>query len=115
MAHFLETDREGDVSVARFTVSRIVDGPELDAIRNELVEVVIAAEPPKILIDFSGVALISSAAITLLRDLHRAVSSRQGQLRLCGVCPDIVAVLRFTRIDTLFALFSDRQAAVADF
>ncbi|NBS32995.1 MAG: anti-sigma factor antagonist [Planctomycetia bacterium] len=113
--HYLEVGHAGDVSTIRFNLPRIVDGPELDSIRDELVQCVIAAEPPKILVDFSGVMLISSAAITLLRDLYRALATRQGVLRLCNVRPEIAEVLRFTRIDTLFQIAPDRQAALADF
>ena len=113
--HYLQVGREGDVSKVSFSLSRIVDGPELDSIRDELVQCVIAADPPKILIDFSGVTLISSAAITLLRDLYRALATRDGVLRLCNVRPEIAEVLRFTRIDTLFQIAPDRQMALADF
>jgi anti-sigma B factor antagonist len=113
--HYLQVGREGDVSTVSFSLSRIVDGPELDSIRDELVQCVIAADPPKILIDFSGVTLISSAAITLLRDLYRALATRDGVLRLCNVRPEIAEVLRFTRIDTLFQIAPDRQMALADF
>ena len=116
MAHtLLAVGKDGDVTTIRFQLSRIVDGPELDTIREELVQCVLTADPPKLLVDFSDVALISSAAITLLRDLHRAVGSRQGELRLCCVCPEIADVLRFTRIDTLFQITPDRQAALTDF
>ncbi|NBP88022.1 MAG: anti-sigma factor antagonist [Planctomycetia bacterium] len=108
----LKFDREKDVSIVGFGVTRIVDGPELDAIRDELVRFVIAAEPPKVLLDLDGVELISSAAIALLRDLYRAIQSRQGTLGLCSVRQEIADVLRFTKIDSLFEIFPDRQAAV---
>ena len=112
---FLQCSRQGHVSTVRFGLPRIVDGPELDAIREELVQFVIKAEPAKVLLDLDGVDLISSAAVTLLRDLYRAIRSRHGELRLCSVRPEIADVLRFTKMDSLFAVYPDLQTALSDF
>ncbi len=71
-------------------------------------------KPIKVVLDFSGVDLISSSLLGKLILLQRRVDGSGGKLRLCELSPTVQSVFRTSNLDRLFAIVRDRRAALAE-
>ena len=71
-------------------------------------------KPIRVVLDFSGVDLISSSLLGKLILLQRRVDGSGGKLRLCELSPTVQSVFRTSNLDRLFAILRDRRAAVAE-
>jgi anti-sigma B factor antagonist len=70
-------------------------------------------QPLKVVLDFTGVDLISSSLLGKLILLQRRIDSTGGRLRLCELSPTVHAVFRTSNLDKLFAIDRDRAASLA--
>jgi anti-sigma B factor antagonist len=103
--------RDGDVTCVTFTEGRITDEVVIHQIGQEVLKLVDADAQPKMLLDFSGVEHLSSAALGVLISVHNRVKSRSGQLRLCAISKPIFEVFRITRLDKLFQVHASAEQA----
>ncbi len=71
-------------------------------------------KPLRLVLDFSGVDLISSSLLGKLILLLRRVEGGGGRLRLCELSPTVQAVFKTSNLDKLFAILRDRTAALAE-
>src|ERR1700761_5232623 len=69
--------------------------------------------PLRVVLDFTGVDLISSSLLGKLILLQRRIDSTGGRLRLCELSPTVQGVFRTSNLDRLFAIDRDRSASVA--
>ena len=113
--HHITVERLGAATVIRLGVPRIVDDPVTDDLRHEVAAAVSAAAPPNIVIDLSGVELVSSAGIAFFRDIYRAASALRGQVVIAGPRAEIRTLMRMVGLDTIFSTYDDIAAAVAAF
>ena len=104
-----------DVSVVEFTNNRILDESVLEDIRGTLGQLVEAAATPKLLLDFGQVDHMSSAALGMLINIHKAIREKNGQLRLCGIQPQIFEVFVTTKLNKVFRILNTRQEAMDSF
>ena len=70
--------------------------------------------PIKLVLDFTGVDLISSSLLGKLILLQRRVDGSGGQLRLCELSPTVLSVFKTSNLDRIFTLVRDRRAALAE-
>ena len=68
----------------------------------------------KLVLDFTGVDLISSSLLGKLILLQRRVDGSGGKLRLCELSTTVASVFKTSNLDRLFGLARDRRAALAD-
>jgi anti-sigma B factor antagonist len=66
----------------------------------------------RIALDLSPVGLLSSSGLGLLLTLSKLCKANSGKLVLFGVKPEIMAVMKVTKVDRLFTLAADQAAAV---
>jgi anti-sigma B factor antagonist len=81
---------------------------------NQLIEDVgrhVDAGARAIIVDCSRLAVISSAGLGTLLRLHGAMKARGAQVRLAGLQGLVAQALHLTRLDTIFELFPDVNAA----
>ena len=69
----------------------------------------------RLLLDFRAVEFLSSKALAMLIILRRKVDAAGGRLRLCGLAPHLVDLLRITRQLDQFEVFDSRQEALRAF
>jgi anti-sigma B factor antagonist len=93
---------ENGVSCVEFVERSIIDEAVIRQIGDELLGLVDGAEKPAVVIDFSGVQHLSSAALGVLINVHNRAKSRNGQVRLCGIPKNIFEVFRITKLDRIF-------------
>jgi anti-sigma B factor antagonist len=100
----------GDVLV--ITLPSRLDAAGLSAIERAFSDAV-AAHKGKVLADMSAVTFVASLALRMLLVNLKAVQPLGGDLRLSGLQPQIAEIFRKSRFDTLFKVYSDRDAALA--
>src|SRR5947209_13555414 len=69
-------------------------------------------KPIRLVLDFSGVDLISSSLLGKLILLQRRVDGSGGKLRLCELSPTVQSVFKTSNLDRLFGIVRDRAAAI---
>lgn len=105
----MDVEQVGDVLVIKLP-SRL-DAVGVAAIENKLSEAT-TAHKGKALADMSGVDFVASLALRMLLTNLKAVQSLGGDLRLCGLQPQISEIFRKSRFDTLFKIYDDCQSAL---
>lgn len=67
---------------------------------------------PLVVVDLSSVGYFGSVFLALLLRCHKFVKSRGGELVLAGASPMARELLRITALDTLWAIYDDRESAL---
>jgi len=67
----------------------------------------------KVLVDMTEVNFVASLALRMLLSTLRTVQPLGGDLRLCGLQPQIAEIFRKSRFDTLFKIYPNRETALA--
>jgi anti-sigma B factor antagonist len=111
----LDIEDVGDVTVARFVDKKILDENNIQVIGTQLYGLIEQDGRRKIVLDFSNVEYLSSAALGKLITLNNKVKSAKGKLRLCGIRPDIYEVFAITKLNTVFDIKPDRDQALSGF
>lgn len=70
-------------------------------------------QPLRVVLDFTGVDLISSSLLGKLILLQRRIDTTGGRLRLCELSPTVHGVFRTSNLDRLFAIDRDRAASLS--
>jgi anti-sigma B factor antagonist len=107
-----DIDEAGDVTIARFIDKKILDESNIQIIGNQLFSLVDDDHRQKIVLDFSNVEYLSSAALGKLITMDKKVKGAGGKLRLCSIRSDILEVFKITRLDKLFTIRDDREKAL---
>jgi len=70
---------------------------------------------PCLVFDFSNVRHIDSAGIEMLLRCMEEAMKRDGDLKLAAIPPPIAVILKLTRVDCLFEIFSKASDAVESY
>ena len=104
-----------DIRIVEFTNNRILDEANIVEIGNTLGALIDEVDNPKLLLDFSTVDHLSSAALGMLINANNKIREKSGQLRLSNIKPQIMEVFVITKLNKLFRIFPGRAEALADF
>src|SRR3954466_832031 len=104
-----------DIRVVAFTNNKILDEANIAEIGQRISSLVDERENPKILLDFSNVDHLSSAALGMLINANNKIKQKNGQLRLASIKPQIFEVFVITKLNKLFKILPARQEAIASF
>jgi anti-anti-sigma factor len=111
----LEVAEVGDVTVVRFVDRKILDESNIQDMGQELFQLVEEQKRGKILLNFTSVDFLSSAALGKLITLDKKVKSHGGMLKLSNIQPDIYEVFAITKLNKLFDIRDDEAAALVAF
>lgn len=111
--HFAVTE-SGDVSIVNFNSDRIMEADMIDQLGGELLQLA-DTDTNKILLEFSNIAFLSSAALSRLIVMHKHCLANSVELKLSGMTPDIEKVFTVTRLNTLFDIHAEQSGALASF
>jgi len=111
---YSSTSTDG-VLVVTFQQSHILDAMGIDRISAGVKELIKNAPETRFLFDLQHVEYLSSTALGMLIGLHRRVVQRRGRLKLAGLQPDVLEVLRLTKLDTVFNIYKDTESAIDAF
>ena len=104
-----------EIAVVEFTENKILDEMSVSEIERALTALLEAKERPKILLDFSNVDHLTSAALGMLININNRVKQRNGQLRLANIRPQIMEVFMITKLNRLFRILPTRAEALTNF
>ncbi len=111
----LRVSEHDGITRIEFVDRNILDEANIQQIGSEITRLVEAKANPKILISFTNVDHLSSAALGTLITINNRVRSRDGQLRLANIDPQIQEVFVITKLNKLFQIHDTTQAALASF
>jgi anti-sigma B factor antagonist len=109
----LDIDEVGDVTVARFIDKKILDENNIQIIGNQMFGLVEEDGRKKIVLDFTNVEYLSSAALGKLITMDKKVKAAGGKLRLCNIRKDIYEVFAITRLNKVFDIRNTQEEAIA--
>ena len=111
----LEVEQIGDVSVVNFVDKKILDEQNIQVIGEQLFSLVDQEGRRNLLLNFGNVEYLSSAALGKLITLNKKVQAAKGKLILCNIDPQIYEVFEITKLNRLFNIQKDEQAALQTF
>lgn len=111
----LEVSEVGDVTVVRFVDRKILDEANIQELGSELFALVEDEHRAKLLLNFSAVEFLSSAALGKLITLDKKVKAHSGKLKLTNIRPEIYEVFAITKLNKLFDIKDDEADALAAF
>ena len=113
----LRVKQHKDVTQVEFVDRNILDESNIEQIKEEIGDLVDKAQSPgpKLLISFSNVDHLSSAALGAMITINNKVKGRKGQLRLANIDPQIYEVFKITKLDKLFQIHETTDSALASF
>lgn len=107
----IRSSQSGALTRVEFTERSIIDEVVIQQIGQQIVALVEAQQAPKLLLDFSGVQHLSSAALGVLITVNSKVKARGGKMALCQIAKPIFEVFRITKLDKLFQVHDTADAA----
>ncbi|HVX10222.1 MAG TPA: STAS domain-containing protein [Pirellulales bacterium] len=111
----LEVSEVGDVTVVRFVDRKILDEASIQELGGELFSLVEQENRGKLVLNFSKVDFLSSAALGKLITLDKKVKARSGKLKLSNIRPEIYEVFAITKLNKLFDIKDDEADALKAF
>ncbi len=111
----LKVKRDAGVIEVMFRDRNILDEANIQQIGEEIKGLIDAEPKPRLLINFSDVDHLSSAALGTLITVNNRIKALNGQLRLCNIDPQIYQVFVITKLNRLFEIHETPDKAVASF
>jgi len=111
--HDVIVTTEGDVTVLSFVEISKPDDRAAQRVGDQLLDLVNAHADRKILIDFSGVLYLASAAFASLIVIKKRVIERGGHLRLCGFAGELRKIIETLHLHTVFEIHATREEGLA--
>jgi len=102
--------KDGILTVC-FTDARILDETKLEQIGNDLLELLNKTSEERVILDFRAVQFMSSSMLGKLVQVNKKCKEFKVHLKLCSISPDIREVFKITKLDKLFEIEKDEDAA----
>jgi anti-sigma B factor antagonist len=109
----LKVKRDGAIVEVGFRDRNILDEANIQQIGDEIKSIIDSAPSPKLIINFSDVDHLSSAALGTLITVNHRIRASNGQLRLCHIDPQIYQVFVITKLNKLFQIHETSEKARA--
>jgi anti-sigma B factor antagonist len=107
-------DQDGIVRIS-FIDRNILDEANIQRIGDEISQIIESQVQPRVLITFENVDHLSSAALGTLITINNKIRSKDGQLRLAEIDPQIREVFVITKLDKLFQIHDSAEDALSSF
>jgi anti-sigma B factor antagonist len=111
----IDIEEVNGVTVARFLEKKILDEANIDALGKEMFALVDEDGRRQIILDFSLVEYLSSAALGKLITMHKKVGTASGKLAMCNIQKEIMDVFKITQLNKVLTLCKDLDDALSKF
>jgi len=103
-------EQRGDNAIVLKLVGRAsaIDQNELEARADRIIE----AKPRRLVVDLSELQFLGSYGISLLLRMHKMLRADGGEVRLAAPSPDVMNVIKQTRLDDTLPIFHDGDSAI---
>src|SRR3970282_386422 len=109
----IKINQSGQVTVVTFIDSKIIDEAEIQELGQELYDLVERDGRKKIVLNFSNVEFLSSAALGKLIGSAKRVKQHSAELILSNIRPAIYEVFAVTKLTRVFQIKDDEADALA--
>lgn len=111
----LRITERNTVTCVEFIDRNILDEMNVQAISEEIGGLIDGSDNPRMLISFANVDHLTSAALGALITIRNKVKSKDGELRLADIDPQIYEVFEITRLTGLFNIHDSTDDAMSAF
>lgn len=114
---FFTVRQKGRYTVVAFQTASLMNPIELERIGAGIFRLIDEEKRDRLVLDFSKVHYLSSQAIGIILTLNKKLtgSSAGGEnLVLCGVGPQLMQLLKITRLDRLLTIKPNRSQALGE-
>jgi len=111
----IDVSKVGDISVVRFVDKKILDEAGIQELGLELFSLVETDNRKSLLLNFTNVEFLSSAALGKLITLDRKVKAHKARMKMCNIRPEILEVFQITKLNKVFDIRGEEPEAVAAF
>jgi anti-anti-sigma factor len=116
MDDFYTVRQAGKHTVVEFQTASLMNPQDLERVGSQLFAMVDQEKRTHLVLDFAKVKYLSSQAIGIILTLNKKLSGGSGggdNLVLCGVGPQLMQLLKITRLDRILTIKDSQQDAVA--
>ena len=107
----MKVTRESHDAAALFIVEGQVDMHTSPELRNQLRGALEDKASP-VVVDLTSVAFIDSSGLATLIEALQATAQYGGNLRLCGLSPEVRNLFELSKLTSIFDLREDRDEAI---
>lgn len=111
----LDITEVGDVVIVTFEMKKLLDEQYIQRMGEQLFDLVRKSGKKKILLDWSNLEYLSSAALGKFITLNKLVGQEDGRLVLSNIDPAIYEVFDTTGLNRLFKIERDQKTALQTF
>ena len=107
----------GRHTVVAFQTPSLVNAADVERLRAALIRLVDQDKPPHLVLDFRRVQFLSSQVIGILLTLNKKLIGRAVDatpLVLCGVGPQLIELLKISRLDRILTIKPTRKEAISE-
>lgn len=109
----IEISESTSVSVIRFKDQKIIDPQAIQELGQELFDLIDKDDRKKLVLNFSNVEFLSSAALGKLITFEKMSKKQGAELMLTNISPEIFQVFAITNLDKLFQIKDSEADALA--
>lgn len=102
--------KEGILTI-QFLDPRILDETQQARVAQDVVDMLNKTSEEKVILDFKPVQFMASAMLGKLVMIHKKCKEFKIKLKLSGIDPEIRNVFKMTKLDKLFDIEKDEEAA----
>lgn len=107
----IKVSKIGDVTIVRFVDRKILDEVTIQEVAQELFAIIDEEKCRRLLLNFTGVDFLSSAALGKLIQLDKKMKAVSGKLKLSNIKPEIYEVFAITKLNKVFDIRNEEQEA----
>ncbi len=99
--------RKGRITVGTVHASSVLSSINIVAFGSQVLRYLATHPGANLLLNFENVDYLSSAVLTELLRIHRAIQETEGNLRLCGISKTIREIFEITNLDQIFSIHEE--------
>lgn len=111
----IDIEEVGGVTIAKFVDKKILDEANIQTIGAQLFALIDEDGRRKIVLDFSIVEYLSSAALGKLIIMDKKAKAAKTKLRLCCIRPEIYEVFEITKLNKIFDIKATQEESLEGF
>ena len=112
MFNKINSETIGQIHLVNFVDSRIMDPIVIEEIGRELQQLFDDHPGDNFILDLKNVEFLSSAVLNRLIVLDKYVKNKEGEMAFCNLSPAVSEVFAITKLDLLFKIYDNRDAAM---
>lgn len=109
----IEVSESANVTIVRFRDQKIIDPEIIQELGQELFDLIEKESHENIVVNFSNVEFLSSAALGKLITFDKKAKQKNTDLYLTNIAPEIYQVFAITNLDKLFQIKDSEADALA--